>query len=659
MSPQLAALMPDLKKGTRAAIATVVPFFLSRHFERPELAWIALGGWFASLADPGGTVRSRADAMAVFLPVAALAIAIGESVSASPIGSMVWIGAVTWLASFVRAFGSVAGNLGTVVAVVATIGTAAHTPVVIASLLFAIGVVWAALMSTLVWPSQPNLPLRHAVARVYDALAAHVEAIRVEVASGHARRERWAALIRVRHRSVRGALESARDVMVELRARHSGVSAIGANLRALLGEAELQFFWLIAYADELEHEGSTSGDADATLDELATSYRTVRDQLFTGRARPVCSRRAVATESQLAAHLIDAAYSAVELSRDLGASPTSATAELEREAAPEKRLAATATMLSSHSAAFRHACRVSAATIVATLVGRLVSPEHWQWVTITAIGVLQPYLGPTFARVAERVVGTILGAAIALAVIALFESPIAITVAMFPLVVLAVVTKPRSYRLFVLFLTPVFVLVADRWHPDLGTALDRILDVALGGAIAVIASIVIPSWERQRLPEATATALDAVARHVRVAFETFAGGGDRGRLREARREVGIALEGAEISLERMLAEPRAFRRGADESVLALTYARRLSSALTAFDESRVLRGARSLPSADDVRDYLLAAIAAAKRFVTTGVPTELHEPSGYDPAFARFVHQADLLAARHDQSIAPRLTAMT
>ncbi|HET9992240.1 MAG TPA: hypothetical protein VFQ65_27100, partial [Kofleriaceae bacterium] len=67
MSPRFAVIAPDLSRGVRAAIAVVVPFYLAAQLDHPELAWLALGGWLGALADPTGTRRARATAMAVFI----------------------------------------------------------------------------------------------------------------------------------------------------------------------------------------------------------------------------------------------------------------------------------------------------------------------------------------------------------------------------------------------------------------------------------------------------------------------------------------------------------------------------------------------------------------------------------------------------------------
>jgi uncharacterized membrane protein YccC len=176
------------------------------------------------------------------------------------------------------------------------------------------------------------------------------------------------------------------------------------------------------------------------------------------------------------------------------------------------------------------------------------------------------------------------------------------------------------------------------------------LDVAIGGVIAAAASVIRPSWERARLPEALAAVLDADAGYVTRAFA----GASRAELATARRSVGIALETAESSLERMLAEPRRLQHGAADAVLLLTYARRIAGALTALDEWHAAHPDAPHPElAPAVRDYVAAELAAAKRFVTTGATEAPLAPPDSDPELARLVHHAELVG----RIARPRATA--
>ncbi len=639
VSPRLAALLPDLGKGVRAAIATVVPFYLARELGRPELAWVALGGWLAALADPGGTRHVRANGMLVFLLAGTAAVLLGTVASGSPVTSVIVVAAIVFASSMARALGGVAATVGTTIAVIAAIAAqATASPPLITAGLFALGSLWAVALSSIIWPVWPHLPLRGPTSRVYGELAGYVDAIAVAVRDGTRDPAAWSAIAREHQRRVRAELETASTAMVELRARRSGETTVGANTRTILGEAESEFFKLIGYADELEHH-ATPADL-AVLDEVATSYREIRDQLITRQAGTWRPDAAIDTPIRLGRELVRASRVVVDVSRDLDVLPTEPTSQVATPQAVHPTATAARDALSWHSPIFHHAVRVTVTAVIALLVGRVASPKHAQWVSITALAVLQPYLGPTLVRVAERVVGTVLGCAIAIGLIATLATPLATALAMFPLAVIAVVTRPRSYRMFVLFLTPIFLLVADRWSPTFETALVRMLDVAIGGAIALVASMIKPSWERARLPDALAGALDTVAAYVTSSFA----GADRTQLTAARRSVGVALETAESSLERMLAEPRRLQHGAADAVLLLTYTRRIAGALTALDESIAAHPDAARPKlAPDVRDYVVAELAAAKRFVTTGERSPVVGAPEPDPALARLVHHAELV----------------
>lgn len=249
--------------------------------------------------------------------------------------------------------------------------------------------------------------------------------------------------------------------------------------------------------------------------------------------------------------------------------------------------------LSVDSVFFRHAVRVAAAVSVASAVGHRVA-LHPHWVTVTTIAVLQPYPGPTSTRAAERVVGTVLGCAVAAVITMTIRAPLALAGVMFPLSVAAVATRARSYRLFTFFLTPVFVLIAERHPGDWWTAAARAGDSVIGGIIALAAALLVfPSWEKTRLPDAIEKMVVAVSRYRDVVIASLdrraadESGTIAHDVAEARRAAGIAIGEAETSLERWLAEPMRSAEQGENAMQLVTHARRLTNACTALDSRAV------------------------------------------------------------------------
>ncbi|MEP6859082.1 MAG: FUSC family protein [Deltaproteobacteria bacterium] len=641
MSPRFAVIAPDLSRGVRAAIAVVIPFYLAAQLDHPELAWLALGGWLGALADPAGTRRARATAMAVFTVASFAVIWLGGVLAVQPVVAAAFIAVVGFAASLARAINGPAGTIGNLIVLVTAIASARPPGSAFSEAwLFAAGALWAVALSSIVWPGWPHLPLRVALGKVFAELAAYCDAI--AVAGGDPRAD-WAALARDHQRRVRTELEHARGTMVALRARHAGERPVGTNLRVLLGDAELLFFRVIALADEAEAGG---GDARAVARELAALDREIAERLVTRTPGTPAPSTPIAVTSSLARGAIEWTRKALVRSRDLdvlGANGTPVAHSSTAKVGLAEAARAVRDALTPRSPVFQHALRVALTCASAYGLGRIASPTHSTWVTVTAIVVLQPYLGATLVRLVERVIGTILGGAVAIVMMETIADQRVLALLLVPLAVAAVITRTRSYRLFVLLLTPVFVLVTDRWHPGLYTIGVRIADIALGGALAAVAALIAPSTERARLADALAAMLDALARYADGAFEVLSQGSDRARLTLLRRELGVALETAEVSLERMLAEPKPLRRGTANAAVLITYARRLSATLTALDEAAAGGPRPTIPEA--IQAHVQSAIAAAKAHVLTDTTVPRIEPVRADTStqIDRLAHFAMLI----------------
>jgi uncharacterized membrane protein YccC len=631
-------LLPDLTLGVRAAIATVLPFFLSIELGRPELMWVALGGWLGAMADPGGARRTRAQAIFTFAILGGVIVAVGMAATRyPPLGGFV-LATVAFCGAIARTAGGAASTLGTLLAVTAAIAVTARGPALEAGALFGVGASWAVVLSSLIWPIRTHGPLRAALADVYLQLSQYAD----ELAGGTAATP-WSAVARTHQREIRAALQAAHREAVMIRARRSGETSHGANLRVLLGEAELQFFDLIALAEYVE-----IGGPSPVLRQLADRYRAIANRVVeepTEHARPpdrVPSSGRASARDRLIERLDATSLNLVELAGREGPPPAARLTPSE----PPDLITTLSDAMHAHSPALRHGIQVASAALAALGFARLVSPHHMSWVVVTTIAVLQPFRAATFGRVIERVIGTIIGCTIAaILVTGLRDNAIALSLIMVPLSAAAVITRPRRYRLFVLFLTPVFVLMADHLHGSWSTLEARVGDVIAGGAIAAVAAALLPTWERERLPLALGVLCDTLIRHADDALTAWSDGRYHTvELVAVRREVGAALENAEASLERMLSEPARTREDPQQAVFLVTYGRRLSGALTTLDVIEV----RLTP--DEIaglRGYLGGVLTRARAVVTgapdPGEPPEPPEVTSPSQAIVRLLEYARLV----------------
>ena len=676
----LDAATPDLVKGLRGGVATLVPFYLAIWLDRHEFAWMALGGWLGTLVDPGGLRSTRAKTMSAFALIGGAALGVSETLASSTWLAALGLMLVAFPASLLRSLGAVWASAGTMTTIVVAIGSAqGGSAPLLDGACFALGAGLATLLSSVIWPIWTHLPLRRAEASAFEALSRYAAAIEACLQDGVPDGDpRWSQLARVHHRQIRLAIEEARRLALGGRARRAGETRIGSNLRVLLGLAEAQFPLLVTLkeASEVETAPSARQGILARLHELAARNLEIATTLRTPNLRahdysptvppPGSAADKSSSIGALLEHLDDASRAAEALTSSLDA-----RVDLPPESVhPSKKtvrdllrswrgdLSTLRDACSPRSTFFHHGVRVACTVGIASLVGHRIS-VHPHWVTVTTLAVLQPYSGATAAKAAQRVLGTVLGSIAAVAITLLLHSPVALAAAMFPLSVAAVATHRRNYRLFTFFLTPVFVLLAERFQGNWWVAAARASDAAIGGGIAFVAAVfVFPSRERTRLPELLARMLEVLADYVVAVFE---GSNARhtdaaeARIMAARRDAGIALSEAENSLERLLTEPRHDTPAGEYALQLITYGRRAAGALTAIDTYAARDLTREAPLgaelARTLEAYLVGTLHQAAAFARGLEPDpdapvpEL--PAGLDPrihsTLARLLRGARLL----------------
>ncbi len=215
--------------------------------------------------------------------------------------------------------------------------------------------------------------------------------------------------------------------------------------------------------------------------------------------------------------------------------------------------------LSWQSDTFRHAIRLATTLAAATVVYRLSGLQHGYWLPLTVLVVLRPDFTSTAVRGVSRIIGTIAGAALATLLAALLRPDDAVLTLLFAISVLASYLVVRaSYTLFSISVTSYVVfLLAFVKLPALTAVTYRLTSTLLGGALAIVAYLIWPTWESRLIGPQLADLLDAQADYSGAVLAVFADpkGADRRRLGELRSIARRARSNAEASLERMASEP--------------------------------------------------------------------------------------------------------
>jgi uncharacterized membrane protein YccC len=215
--------------------------------------------------------------------------------------------------------------------------------------------------------------------------------------------------------------------------------------------------------------------------------------------------------------------------------------------------------LGTSSEAGRHALRLAAVTGLAEVIAQAAHLPHGYWAALTVLIVLRPDYGSTLYRGLQRAAGTVLGAGLGVATVLLGHLGtsallIGIGVSLFA----AYAVFPVNYLFYAVFLTDfVVVLLALAGLPADQTALDRLLGTAVGTALALVAYILWPTWERASASEKFARLVLTQGRFVDMLLLAYTHpvSEEASRARSLKIAARRARIDAEASADRLADEP--------------------------------------------------------------------------------------------------------
>ena len=209
----------SIAEGVRAALACATVILLYQWVPWPPLLYMALAANLACFSDAGGPLRPRLIALSIFSVLGGLIWASFGLLR--PLGLPVVVPLACLLifcTSFARVWGvaaMAAGNVLTVVLVLALDQPLGLDQAVLIALMFMAGGAWAALLALVTWRLDPYRLVRVAVADVWRLLAALSEDIRALALRPEVSVAEWEAHGRAHRRPVRQAIEDARTVVME------------------------------------------------------------------------------------------------------------------------------------------------------------------------------------------------------------------------------------------------------------------------------------------------------------------------------------------------------------------------------------------------------------------------------------------------------------
>ncbi len=543
-------------EGLRASVAIAVMLGADLLFHMPTLAYGAVAAFWTCLCDPGGPERARLKTLVTYAIGTTLVIMLAAycahwGKTAGGLGLFVLVLICGLTRSYRPTFGPMPAPTGLIAAIAVVIG--ASSPRDLGGALglgacFLLGCAWAILLCLYVWPTRPHAPARRALVAIFGRLDEMTKSLLELDLRCTGDVDPWTDYTIGHRRAVRFSIERGREIVARLPAGRprfgQGIDAAGRVFAVLMALGHYRSGRPDPFDPEAERpllEG---------LHQLLGQARRQSEKIVPDPEPTLAEGTALLNEAArrqgVVAHAVTVAAGAlVELARHW------------REPEPEDHVADAAPGQPGFKImppVWRQALRVAVAVTISYVLGAWLDVTFSYWGTIATLVLMQPFGANTWLRVLERAAGSIVGGILTAILVAHLTSPLEMVLFIAPLSAAVIALRLVNYALFVVFVTPMFVLVSDFIHPASDLISTRVINEIIGACIGLAGSVLLwPEKEKGALSDALLAALTA---NMAFAARVLRSADTPDSLDLLRREAGVASSRAEIARQRLLLQGR-------------------------------------------------------------------------------------------------------
>lgn len=576
---------PDWGRGALNGVAVAAPLLLGLATGHPaQGSTLCLGAYLCAFTDHHGSRPRRTLHLAQAAALNAAAYLAGSWASRWTVVAVVLLAAIVFVFGMGAALGSAAARVASMPATAFLLATAdtgqarAGAP---GATLMLLGGLWFAALTGLTFPRPRARTTLVAAAEPYLLIARRLESLaREDTARLHHAHGATAAALRA---------AQAKAAALDQAPPGSTAATLRAQLQPLLVRAVEAADLVAALSVALEHSRHPAPTLHHALADVATRYRQVADTVAGSprSARPPDPAPGAGSGMELlrththslrvqarsgkAAHYARAS-SLARLHRTLEALGETADAAkadaAELTVGPRARLSPPPGKTAGRprpqeappvgSPVLRHASRITAVVCAVFLTADLSGIPNGEWAAMAVLRVQRPQYATTLERGLQRMGGNLIGGTGAALLIGTVRQQVALGLALFSVIVLGFALRPLNYGLWVVFGTPVILLIGDLPHPgDWDQAWSRIAMTVFGTLCALIGGYLLwPRWERDHLREREQRLRTASAAYLSAAVGRLSRpSGESSAQQQARTEAEEALTAASAQLADAHREP--------------------------------------------------------------------------------------------------------
>ncbi|WP_298484424.1 FUSC family membrane protein [uncultured Maribacter sp.] len=214
---------------------------------------------------------------------------------------------------------------------------------------------------------------------------------------------------------------------------------------------------------------------------------------------------------------------------------------------------------SLNSSMFRHSLRLTIALVFAYLLGFVFNIQNTYWILLTIIVIMRPSYGLTKERSKDRIIGTLIGAAVAVGIVLITQNIIIYSVLAIVSLILAFALVQQNYKFAAFLITISVIFMYSLANPNAFEVIQyRVLDTIIGATISIVANyLLFPSWEVNNIKQVLLETLK-MNREYLLAMQNLYKEPSKNRLpyNLARKEAFLAISNLNAAFQRLTQDPK-------------------------------------------------------------------------------------------------------
>tara|TARA_R110002049_G_scaffold240425_1_gene413822 strand:- start:59185 stop:61407 length:2223 start_codon:yes stop_codon:yes gene_type:complete len=223
--------------------------------------------------------------------------------------------------------------------------------------------------------------------------------------------------------------------------------------------------------------------------------------------------------------------------------------------------------LSFKSTIFKHSLRLAVTVMVGYALGTLFDFQNPYWILLTIIVILRPSYGLTKARSKDRVIGTLIGAAIASLIVLVVQNAYLLGILGLGSLIIAFSMVQKNYKIGATFITLSVVFIYAIIRTDVLNVIQyRVLDTVIGAVLAFLATLWLwPAWGFLEIKDSIKSGVAANKNFLdQIALYYQKKGKVPTAYKIARKEAFLETSNLSAALQRMVQEPKSKQKYRDE-----------------------------------------------------------------------------------------------